>query len=306
MAEYCAPMCRECDNIASEADDNMDEEVDEEEEEDEDFDCFEGLVDAWRPGDIEKTFKRLTSEPFASQYQVQILSSPGITQGPWIITIDGAISDEEIRTLIKAGTDIGYDPSVTTAGMNPSDLMGKTISPVRTSSTAWCDDDCLEDPVIHGVMQRLSEFAGIPSTNSESLQLLQYTRGQKYDVHHDMIPDDLMHPQGPRVLTAYIYLNDDCIGGGTRFDKFDLTVTPKRGRVLIWPSVMDSNMRQADDRTSHQALPVEGGTKYGANAFFHLNDFKKAARNFCLLARFDDGDDDDDDDEEETEDDEEE
>lgn len=38
---------------------------------------------------------------------------------------------------------------------------------------------------------------------------------------------------------------------------------PKRGRVLIWPSVFDKEPNKKDGRTSHQALPVEEGVKYG-------------------------------------------
>lgn len=36
---------------------------------------------------------------------------------------------------------------------------------------------------------------------------------------------------------------------------------PKRGRVLIWPSVVDSDPNQKESRTDHQALPVEAGLK---------------------------------------------
>lgn len=49
---------------------------------------------------------------------------------------------------------------------------------------------------------------------------------------------------------------------------------PKRGQVLIWPSVLDDDPNEKDDRTDHQALPVEAGIKYGANAWLHMRDFK--------------------------------
>jgi prolyl 4-hydroxylase len=45
---------------------------------------------------------------------------------------------------------------------------------------------------------------------------------------------------------------------------------PKRGRALIWPSVFNDQPDEKDPRTRHQALPVLGGVKYGANAWFHL------------------------------------
>ena len=55
--------------------------------------------------------------------------------------------------------------------------------------------------------------------------------------------------------------NDVEAGGGTNFPDLDITVMPKRGRVLIWPSVLDSDPNQKDDRTEHQALPVKAGIK---------------------------------------------
>ena len=64
-------------------------------------------------------------------------------------------------------------------------------------------------------------------------------------------------------MTVYLYLNDVPAGGGTNFDKLDLTVMPKRGRALLWPSVFDKQPNMKDKSTSHQALPVEEGVKYG-------------------------------------------
>lgn len=71
---------------------------------------------------------------------------------------------------------------------------------------------------------------------------------------------------GVRLLTLYLYLNDVEEGGGTNFDKLDITVMPKRGRALLWPSVLDSDPNTQDGRTTHQALAVgKNLIKYGAN-----------------------------------------
>ena len=77
-------------------------------------------------------------------------------------------------------------------------------------------------------------------------------------------------PPGVRILTAFIYLNDVEAGGGTNFPELGVTVMPKRGRVLLWPNVLDEDPNEVDLRTTHQALLVEAGQKYGANAWFHL------------------------------------
>ena len=86
---------------------------------------------------------------------------------------------------------------------------------------------------------------------------------------------------GPRVLTAFLYLNDVEQGGGTNFPDLDITVMPKAGRILLWPNVLNENPLRRDDMTHHQALPVEEGIKYGANAWLHLRDFKTDYANNC-------------------------
>ena len=53
---------------------------------------------------------------------------------------------------------------------------------------------------------------------------------------------------------------------------------PKRGRALIWPSVLNENPHQKDPRTDHEAMPVIKGEKYGANAWQHIRDFKEPFR----------------------------
>jgi len=58
-------------------------------------------------------------------------------------------------------------------------------------------------------------------------------------------------------------LNDVEEGGGTHFKKLDITIQPRRGRVVVWPSVQDDFPDRKDPRTNHEALPVKKGIKYG-------------------------------------------
>jgi prolyl 4-hydroxylase len=113
------------------------------------------------------------------------------------------------------------------------------------------------------------------------------------------------------MITVFLYLNDVEAGGGTDFPLLGLTVMPKRGTALIWPSVRDDDPSAKDGRTEHQvspskkctglelastcgqaltlsylsqsqALPVEAGTKYGANAWVHQRSFKEPYAKSCI------------------------
>lgn len=59
-------------------------------------------------------------------------------------------------------------------------------------------------------------------------------------------------------------------GGETNFPQLDIAVKPKRGRALLWPSVMDDDLTKQDSRTYHEAKPVIKGLKLAANAWIHL------------------------------------
>lgn len=128
---------------------------------------------------------------------------------------------------------------------------------------------------------KIEKLTGVPDANSEYLQLLKYEKGQFYKVHHDYIEKDDERPQGPRMLTAFLYLNDVEKGGGTNFPDLNLTVMPKKGRLLLWPSVLNEDPSKKDYTTRHQALDVEEGRKYGANGWIHLRNFKKPHEAGC-------------------------
>jgi len=268
MQVHCAPACFSCDKLKLENRCPMDRE----------------LVgpDLWSPGDLDKMFRRLSSEPYKSKYDVQVLSSPDdLKSGPWVLTMENFISEEESERLIELGADSGYERSTDIGDLQPDGNYESEVSSYRTSWNSWCSDECKEDELFVAVTNRISNMTEIPLVNSEDLQLLRYTPGQYYRTHHDYIDFEVDRQQGVRIITVFLYLNDVEAGGGTNFPVLDITVTPKRGRVLIWPSVLDSDPNMEDERTLHQALPVEAGIKYGANAWLHMRNFQDPHGKSC-------------------------
>lgn len=236
-------------------------------------------VDAFYPGDVNKLFEKIISAPEYQRYDIEVVSRP--PEGPWIVILDNAISDEEAQRLIDLGGQLGYERSADVGEERDDGTYTLKVYNGRTSTNAWCVDDCYKDPIAQRVMKRIENITGIPDTNSENLQLLRYEHTQYYQEHSDYINYQIDRPTGVRILTFYMYLNDVEEGGGTNFPKLNLTVKPKRGRAVLWPSVLDSNPNQKDSRTNHQALPVIKGVKYGANAWIHQRDFKTPNKKGC-------------------------
>ena len=193
--------------------------------------------------------------------------------------MDDFITPHECQSLIElgaiqgylrsedVGTELKFDGSITSVKSHG-----------RTSENAWCVDACYANTTTSHVLDKLHQLTNIPEDHGEYLQLLKYEKGQFYQRHHDYITLDLKRPQGVRILTVFLYLNtmEPNQGGGTNFPLVNggITVQPKQGRAVIWPSVMNSDPHAIDDRTLHQALPVREGIKYGANAWIHARDFK--------------------------------
>jgi prolyl 4-hydroxylase len=166
---------------------------------------------------------------------------------------------------------------------NESDEEEKTKT-TRSSSTAWClSSTCKNDKVYKDVINRVHKLVGIGPSHMENLQLLHYDVGELYGNHHDYyhLPDaDKWSQDGGRILTVFLYLNDVEGGGETDFPRLNLTVTPKRGRAVLWPSVLDRNPLKLDWRTEHAALEVTKGVKYGANLWFHQKPYRNKWFNY--------------------------
>ena len=198
-----------------------------------------------------------------------------------MIQFDDFLTDEEVNALISHGVELGFMRSTDQGEKNEIGEKTKVYSESRTSTNAWCDEACANDPLVRGITDRIVATTDIPDSHYEHFQVLQYEIGQEYKPHHDMNPDPVKEVGGHRILTFFLYLSDVEQGGGTDFPKLGITVTPKKGRAVLWPSVLDENPDAQDSRTLHAALPVERGTKYAANHWIHSHDFKLANQWGC-------------------------
>jgi len=175
MKKNCAPACKSCDYLTIEGRCPLDLDA----------------PSSWSPGDLDAMFVRLTNEPYLSQYETKILSSPNTTGGPWVVTMENVVSQEEADHLIELGAIQGYERSTGVGHMKADGTHEKSVIPGRTSTNAWCQHVCYENATALTVVERLSQITGINETNSEYLQLLRYEDGQFYKVHHDYIAHHL-------------------------------------------------------------------------------------------------------------------
>lgn len=140
-------------------------------------------------------------------------------------------------------------------------LDGGNIEVKEYRSTQWItlDEQLIENlmSTVYGVHQQ--EFSNLYKTsvkNIEPTQFLKYGVGGRYDDHNDSEDWD-SNNQLKRVInrdiTVLFYLNDDYEGGELEFTRLGLTIKPKRGMMVAFPSYIEF---------SHRVHPITSGTRY--------------------------------------------
>ena len=160
------------------------------------------------------------------------------------------------------------------------------------------------DATLRAIEARAAELVGLPADHVEPLQIVHYTEGAKFDMHHDvapiklstdvddedndvareeaatgcvppnLTPDDVTVEKqaGPRrLVTLFVYLNTLPDGiGHTEFPLLRnasgerLSVRPRSGTALVFCNVDGDG--QPDPLLCHRACPVaEKHRKFGVN-----------------------------------------
>jgi prolyl 4-hydroxylase len=208
-----------------------------------------------------------------------------LEEAPWVVTFDNFLTDEECDHLIELGHVGGYQRSKDVGIRTADGSYSGKVSTTRTSENAWCSGKtgCRDDAIATRVRDRISNVTQIPSQNFEDYQMLKYEKEQFYQLHHDYIPHQRERACGPRILTFFLYLSDVEEGGGTGLDQINggLVVNPKKGKALLWPSVLNYDPSEKDGRTTHEAIAVKEGTKFAANTWIHLYDVIESQKRGC-------------------------
>lgn len=110
--------------------------------------------------------------------------------------------------------------------------------------------------IVYMEAHRYADENGFRFSHMEGTLMLEYLPNQGFfDRHTDAGPDF------PRVLSAIVYLNDVDEGGETWFDKFNLSIKPEAGKLILFPS---------NYAYTHQAMPPISGKKYILVSWFGM------------------------------------
>jgi len=169
------------------------------------------------------------------------------------------LTDYECDYIINLGKDL----------LTRSLVAGNHQSDARTSYGTFLTQ-FHDDPVIQGIIQRLTEQTLLPiDTNGEDFYLLRYEVGQQYKPHWDyFVPthydeetrEKLLGRYGQRMATAILYLNTPEEGGETVFPSANITLpAQKRAALLFRNTHFNATL---DPMSLHGGNPVIKGQKW--------------------------------------------
>ena len=138
-------------------------------------------VPTYAPGDMNDMFSSIERD-FGDRYDITVMSTD-----PWVVVFDNFVSEEEINAMIST-VEGNWERSTDTGQANEFGEVGRVLSTGRTSSNAWCRENCMTHPNVEHLTSKIQEITRIPSDHYESYQILQYDVGQYYRTHHDMDP----------------------------------------------------------------------------------------------------------------------
>jgi prolyl 4-hydroxylase len=123
---------------------------------------------AYQPGDMNSMFSSIVSR-FQDRYDINVIST-----SPWIVTFDNFISDQEVDSLLNSVTK--FERSTDTGETNEYGETGRILSQGRTSTNAWCQRECEQNPDVKNMMRKIEEVTNIPRSHYESFQVksIQY------------------------------------------------------------------------------------------------------------------------------------
>ena len=184
---------------------------------------------------------------------------------PLVCTHTDILSDEECKHFIEISK---ASLKRSLVSMNNKGIESKG----RTSLNTWIKHN--HDQITLSVAERISSIVQLPLENAESFQIIYYDVNCEYKQHYDSWKHDgsektkrCMKWGGARLKTALVYLNDVETGGGTRMTKLNITIEPKKGKLLIFNNCYENN-NSVHPHSEHCGMPVIKGEKYAFNLWF--------------------------------------
>ncbi|KAK8963009.1 hypothetical protein KSP40_PGU018825 [Platanthera guangdongensis] len=206
-----------------------------------------------------------------------------LSWNPRAFLFKGFLSDEECDHLKVLAKD-----KLEKSMVADNDSGKSVMSEVRTSSGMFLQKR--QDEIVERIEARIAAWTFLPEENGESIQILHYENGEKYEPHYDYFHDEINQARGGhRIATVLMYLSNIKKGGETVFPDSDdilaqpkddswsdcaktgYAVKPEKGDALLFFSLHPD--ATTDSKSLHGSCPVIEGEKWSATKWIHVRSF---------------------------------
>ncbi|KAL5217386.1 hypothetical protein ABZP36_018070 [Zizania latifolia] len=162
-----------------------------------------------------------------------------------------------------------------------------------------------KDEVVARIEERIAAWTLLPPENGESMQILRYEHGEKYEPHLDYFRvKEHSARGGNQMATVLMYLSNVKMGGETVFPDLEAKLTqhkdetwsncaeggfavkPVKGNAVLFFSLHLNTT--VDERSLHGSCPVIEGEKWSATKWIHVRSFDNRRR-FAVKCEDEDG-----------------
>lgn len=131
------------------------------------------MPNAWKPGSLNEMFTNITTLEEYKTYKPNVLSRPEYLEGdseetakdyvlgPRVAVLENFVSKQEAKRLIELGNKRGFKQSYDVGKVKADGSYESLVHKGRTSTTAWCNRECLEDALTQSVMKRIANLTNI-------------------------------------------------------------------------------------------------------------------------------------------------
>ncbi|KAG8073601.1 hypothetical protein GUJ93_ZPchr0006g45486 [Zizania palustris] len=208
---------------------------------------------------------------------------------PRAFVYEGFLSEAECDHLVA----LGKQGRMLKSTVVDNDSGKNVMSNVRTSSGMFLAKK--QDEVVARIEERIAAWTLLPPENGESMQILRYEHGEKYEPHLDYFRvKEHSVRGGNRMATVLMYLSNVKMGGETVFPNSEAKLTqhkdetwsdcaeggfalkPVKGNAVLFFSLHPN--ATVDKHSLHKSCPVIEGEKWSATKWIHVRSFDDRRR----------------------------
>jgi prolyl 4-hydroxylase len=124
------------------------------------------------------------------------------------------------------------------------------------------------DKTLVNISKKIKNFNDWHDGGDENFQITKYDLNEFYGPHYDAFDimnlkrlDKNIQKKGQRIITNILYLNDVIEGGFTYFNKLNVSIKPKTGRLLTFTNCI-KNTNYLNPFSIHESTKVVKGEKW--------------------------------------------